>query len=129
MQVTRWPSRSAGRSRTVAAGGMVWTVANATDATATLDQQVEQALSMLDSHLSQAGSARTHILSLQVFLADISDRPAFDKLWLPWIGPNPAHWPQRACVQAALAPGLRVELVAVAAQASAAQNVSDSGSR
>jgi enamine deaminase RidA (YjgF/YER057c/UK114 family) len=72
---------------------------------------------MLDEHLTMTGSARTHLLTLQVMLTDISNRNAFDTLWMEWIGPNPEHWPQRACFQAALAPGLLVELVAVAAPA------------
>jgi len=123
MHIERWSSSSgAGRSRTVAAGGIVWTVANATDATADFATQVAQALRILDAHLREAGSARTHLLSLQVMLADISNRAAFDASWQAWIGPDPAHWPQRACFQAALAPGLLIELVAVAAKATATQS-------
>lgn len=117
--VQRWPSRSGGRSRVVACGGMVWTVANATDGTAGFAAQVTQSLAMLDAHLAEAGSARTHILSIQVLLADIGEREAFDALWREWIGPDARHWPQRVCCQAALAPGLRVELAVVAAQAAA----------
>ena len=75
------------------------------------------------AHLGLTGSARTHLLSLQVMLTDISCRNAFDTLWNEWVGPNPEHWPQRACFQAALAPGLLVELVAVAAPASVGQIV------
>ena len=119
LQVDRWPSRGPGRSRIVACGHAIWTVANATDTTAGFEAQAIESLQMLESHLLEAGSARTHLLSVQVILSDIEDRNAFDALWRDWIGPDPAHWPQRACFQAALAPGLRVELVAVAAPASA----------
>jgi len=129
MHVERWSSSGKGRSRTVAAGGFVWTVANATDGTADFSTQVEQALRVLDAHLREAGSAKTHILSLQVMLADISHRPAFDALWQVWIGPNPEHWPQRACFQAALAPGLLIELVAVASLTMATQSVIEPSSR
>jgi enamine deaminase RidA (YjgF/YER057c/UK114 family) len=116
VHVDRWASASPGRSRIVAHGGLVWTVANARDTSAGFEAQALEALYMLDTHLAEAGSARTHLLSLQVILADIGDRAGFDRLWLPWIGPQPQHWPQRACFQSALAPGLRVELVAVAAR-------------
>lgn len=121
MTINRWPSTAQGRSRTVAYGGLVWTVANATDTSADFATQVAQSLAMLESHLTEAGSARSHLLSLQVILTEIANRDAFDQQWREWIGPDPAHWPQRVCFQAALAPGLRVELAAVAAPASVAQ--------
>jgi enamine deaminase RidA (YjgF/YER057c/UK114 family) len=115
MHIERWASKGEGRSRSVAYGNMVWTVANATDPAASFEVQVTQSLQMLEAHLIEAGSARTHLLSLQVILADIGNRLAFDALWQEWIGADPAHWPQRACFASALAPGLQIELVAVAA--------------
>lgn len=118
--IERWPIDGRGRSRTVACGGLVWTVANATDAAADFETQVTQSLQVLDAHLQEAGSARTQLLSLQVILADIANRAAFDRQWQAWIGPDPAHWPQRACFQSGLAAGLQVELVAVAASGLAA---------
>ena len=39
-----------------------------------------------------------------------------DAEWCEWIG-DAANWPQRACVQAALAPGTLVEITVVAARA------------
>ena len=118
MHIERWPSSGTGRSRAVAYGGMVWTVANARDPSADFNTQVAQSLQMLEDHLLAAGSARTHLLSVQVILSDIADRAAFDVHWQQWIGPNPEHWPQRACFASGLAPGLLVELVVVAAAAS-----------
>jgi enamine deaminase RidA (YjgF/YER057c/UK114 family) len=121
MHVKRWPAGGRGRSATVAYGNLVWTVANASDPGAAFDEQVAQSLQMLESHLREAGSARTHLLSLQVILTDIGNRPAFDEQWQAWIGPAPEHWPQRACFESGLAPGLLVELVAVAAPVSEPQ--------
>ena len=121
--IERWPINGKGRSRTVAYGGLVWTVANATDPTAAFDVQVSQSLQMLETHLLEAGSARTHLLSLQVILTDIANRGAFDAQWQAWIGPDAEHWPQRACFQSGLAPGLQVELVVVAAPVSAGQKL------
>ena len=121
MQVERWSTSSKGRSRTVMYGGICWTVANATDTSADFKEQAAQSLRMLESHLVEAGSARSHLLSVQVILADISNRSDFDSLWQEWIGPNPKHWPQRACFQSLLAPGLLIELVAVGAPSSAVQ--------
>lgn len=121
MHVERWPISGKGRSRTVAYGNLVWTVANATDSAAGFEVQVTQSLHMLEAHLQEAGSARTHLLSLQVILTDIANRVAFDRQWQEWIGPDPDHWPQRACFQSGLAPGLQIELIAVAAPAGARQ--------
>ena len=41
----------------------------------------------------------------------------FDAVWNPWIGPDPAHWPQRACVGAVLAGECQVEIILLAAAA------------
>ncbi len=125
MHIERWPSSGIGRSRTVAHGGIVWTVANARDPQAHFDAQVTQSLQMLEEHLLAAGSARTHLLSVQVILSDIAHRSAFDAQWQQWIGPNPAHWPQRACFASGLAAGLLVELVVVAATAQARQHCTE----
>ena len=115
--IARWPGGAPGRSRTVRHDGTVYTVANARRLPAPFADQVTESLAMLDAHLAEAGSSRERLLSIQVLLADIADRPEFDRHWLAWIGDDPAHWPQRACCQAALAPGLMIELVAVAAAA------------
>ena len=113
--ITRWPSGAPGRSRSVRHGGRLYTVANARDAGAPFADQVAQSLAMLEAHLREAGSSRAHLLSIQVLLHDIAQRPEFDRHWVAWIGDDPDHWPQRACYQAALAPGLLVELIVVAA--------------
>ena len=105
---TRWPTSAPGRSRVVPCAGLVWTVSNARDVSQPFEAQVTESL---------------HILSVQVLLMDIPMRGDFDRLWQAWIGRDPAHWPRRACFQAGLAQGLLVELVVVAASASASQRV------
>ena len=118
--IQRWPSGAPGRSATVSHAGLVWTVANTQDRHADFDTQVGQSLAMLERHLLAAGSSRHHLLSLHVLLTDIGTRDAFDRQWLAWIGPDADSWPQRACYQADLAPGLLIELVATAAVAAGA---------
>ena len=113
--IERRAGSAPGRSRSVACGDIVWTVATASDRSKPFAIQAAESLDRLAALLEEAGSARTRLLSLQVLLADMADYAAFDALWLAWIGADPQHWPQRACFQAALAPGLRVELVATAA--------------
>ena len=116
MHIERWPAGTAGRSRTVAAGPWIWTVATVSRPSDQFEEEVRLCLELLQRNPSEAGSDRSRLLSLQVILADIADRSEFDVLWREWIGSDPAHWPQRACFQAGLAPGLRLELVAVAAR-------------
>lgn len=116
MSIERWPSGAEGRSRTVAHGNLVWTVANATDPSTATDfpSQVTQTLAALDEGLREAGSSRQHLLSVQVILAHLAMKSAFDELWQEWIGLDPAHWPQRACFEGKPAPGLLIEVSAVA---------------
>lgn len=116
MKIERWPSSAPGRSRTVAAGPWIWTVATVSRSIDSWEEEARECLAVLDRHLQEAGSDRSRLLSVQVILADIQERSKFEALWQGWIGVDPAHWPQRACFQAGLAPGLRVELVAVAAR-------------
>jgi enamine deaminase RidA (YjgF/YER057c/UK114 family) len=115
--IERLLGRSRGRSPATAYGQLAWIVANASDETAPLAEQIDGALTALDERLQQVGSSRQMLLSVQVFLAAISDKPTFDAAWERWIGADPEHWPQRACVGVALTGGLLVELVAVVARA------------
>ncbi len=113
--IARWRGTALGRSRTVAHGGLVWTVANARSTGAGFVSQVDETLSLLDQSLQAAGTSRERLLSVQVLLGDMADYKAFDERWCAWIGGNPEHWPQRAVYGAALVPGLGIEVIATAA--------------
>ena len=95
--------------------GFVWTVATSDDESGDVRAQARRCLEILDKNLADAGTDKTRIVSAQVFLADMSTKPIFDAVWNPWIGPDAAHWPQRACVGAALAGSCRVEIILLAA--------------
>ena len=71
-------------------------------------------LAKIDSLLAEAGSDKSKLLSVAVYLPNIADFAAMNSVYDKWIDPqNP---PSRACVEARLAaPGLRVEIVAIAA--------------
>jgi len=51
MTVHRWTGVAKGRSRSCAYGGVVWTVANAFDASAGFETQVTETFAMLEAHL------------------------------------------------------------------------------
>jgi len=104
----------AGRSQSSAYRDLVWSVATARDERLDLAGQAAQSLRTLDANLRELGSDKTRIVSAQVFLARIDDKPAMDAVWVEWIGPDPQHWPQRACVGAALGGNWLIEITVVA---------------
>lgn len=114
MPELRWPSAAGGRSRVVARGAQVFTVANASDAGLDFRGQLAQTLAMLDAHLAHVGSSRASLLSVQIFLTDFHNKPELDAAWREWIGADSAVWPQRAVLGAQLDGGLLVEMVATA---------------
>jgi enamine deaminase RidA (YjgF/YER057c/UK114 family) len=115
MDIQRFPGNAAGRSRAVAFDHLVFTVATAPGSTS-LQEQTRQVLARTEQNLRDAGSDKTRVLSATVYLADISQKAAMDEVWNEWIGPE--HWPQRACVQVGLAPGVLVEITVIAARRS-----------
>jgi enamine deaminase RidA (YjgF/YER057c/UK114 family) len=76
--------------------------------------QVKQALAEIDSLLAKGGSDKTRILSAVIWLADISDFAAMNKVWEAWVVPG--QTPARATVEARLNdPNMKVEIMVVAA--------------
>ncbi len=86
----------------------------ADDAKADIRGQTTQVLAAVDRLLEEAGSDKSRILSVQVFLADIADYNGMNAVWDGWVSPESP--PSRATVEAPLArPGWRVEVVVTAA--------------
>ena len=78
--------------------------------------QTADVLRQIDQRLHEAGSDKTRLLRVQIYLADIADIGAMNEVWDAWVSPGSA--PPRATVQAALAdPAWRIEVVVTAAQA------------
>lgn len=76
--------------------------------------QVRQALAEIDSLLAKGGSDRTRILTATIWLSDISDFAAMNKVWDAWVVPG--QTPARATVEARLNdPNMKVEIMVVAA--------------
>jgi enamine deaminase RidA (YjgF/YER057c/UK114 family) len=113
MNIQRFPGIAVGRSRAVAFGDLVFTVATAPGSTS-VQEQTRQVLARIEQNLREAGSDKTLLLSATVYLADIAQKAEMDEVWNEWIGPE--HWPQRACVQVGLSPGVLVEITVIAAR-------------
>ncbi|MBS1141257.1 MAG: Endoribonuclease [Proteobacteria bacterium] len=80
--------------------------------------QTENLLASIDSLLAQAGSDRTKLLMVTIYLADMADYDAMNAIWDAWVPEG--HAPVRACLQARLSnPGYRIEMVLTAAVAQA----------
>lgn len=76
--------------------------------------QTASLLAGVDRLLAEAGSDKSRLLMVTVYLADLADYDGMNAVWDAWLPAGCA--PTRACVQARLAdPGWRVEMAVVAA--------------
>src|SRR5262245_46439066 len=81
----------------------------AEDISGDAQSQIAQVLRQIDATVAQVGSGKDRLLEVLVFLADLNDAPMLNELWDHWVPrENP---PIRACVQAGLATGCRVEMI------------------
>ncbi|CAN7614111.1 RidA family protein [Bosea sp. LjRoot9] len=84
---------------------------------ASLTEQTQEVLALLEETLEAAGSGKERILSVQIFLTNIKAIGEMNAVWDAWVAPGNA--PARATVQAELAsPGYAIEITAVAAKRS-----------
>lgn len=76
------------------------------------EQQAAQVLRNLDACLAAAGVDRQHLVQVRVYVTDMANWPAFNRLYAQWIG---AHRPARAVAGVAqLHYGLALEVEAIA---------------
>ena len=105
------------RSRAIVHNGLAFLAGQAAnDPSGDIREQAREAFAKVDDMLAQAGSDKTHVLSVTIWLTDMADYDGFNEVWDQWIvqGQSPA----RACAQVALHdPRLRVELIVTAAVA------------
>jgi|TARA_B100000029_G_scaffold488469_1_gene545083 enamine deaminase RidA (YjgF/YER057c/UK114 family) len=98
MMITRRRGKYIGRNAASAYQDLVWTVATAGDTTLDIEGQTRQTLAVIEKKLQELGSDKTRIVSAQVYLSRMADKPVMDDVWCEWLGDDPQHWPQRACV-------------------------------
>lgn len=78
------------------------------------EAQMAEVLAKIDGLLAKAGTDRTKILHVQMWLDDIRDFDAVNRVWDAWI--DPAHAPARSSGEGRMAkPGMLVELIVTAA--------------
>jgi enamine deaminase RidA (YjgF/YER057c/UK114 family) len=108
---TRW-------SDMVVHNGTLYVVEVPASVEADVTTQTREVLASLEDSLHQAGSSKSHLLMVTIFLDDIRELDTFNAVWDAWVPPGTA--PVRACVQARLGKvGYKVELQVTAAVAAA----------
>ncbi len=103
-----------GRNKSSAYKDLVWTVATSSDTTLDIVGQTKLTLETIERNLEELGSSKTQIVSAQVFIANMLDKPQMDNVWREWLGDNPEHWPQRACLGVALEGDVLIEVTVTA---------------
>ncbi|NIB41590.1 RidA family protein [Pseudomaricurvus alkylphenolicus] len=103
-----------GRNKSSAYKDLVWTVATSSDTTLDIEGQTKMTLDTIQDNLIELGSDKSRILSAQVYIADMNDKPIMDGVWKRWIGDNPENWPQRACLGVFLEGNVLIEVTVTA---------------
>jgi len=76
--------------------------------------QTAQVLATIDRLLGEAGSDKTRMLQVQIFLSDIANFQAMNEVWDAWVPQG--HTPPRATIESRLAtPAYLVEIKVIAA--------------
>ena len=79
-----------------------------------IEGQTRDVLNQIEQRLREAGSDKSRLLRVQIYLSNIDDIQAMNTVWDAWVTPGNA--PPRATVEARLAnPNYKIEVVATAA--------------
>ena len=77
--------------------------------------QTREVVEEIDRLLAKCGSHKSKVLSANIWVTDIKNRPAMNEVWSAWV--DSRNLPARACVEAKLAdPRMLVEIMVVAAK-------------
>ena len=87
----------------------------ADDYSGNIEQQTRETLANIDRMLAEAGSDKSKILSVTIYLKDLDrDYAGLNRVWDAWVAEGAA--PARACVEAKMyKPEVLVEMMVVAA--------------
>jgi enamine deaminase RidA (YjgF/YER057c/UK114 family) len=84
------------------------------DASLDIEGQTAQVLATIDELLKAAGTDKTRLLMVQIFVANMKEFDGMNKAWDAWVPAGSA--PPRATIEARLAnPDYKVEIVVTAA--------------
>ncbi|AOT08629.1 RidA family protein [Pseudoalteromonas luteoviolacea] len=112
--IERMRGQYIGRNKASAYKDLVWTVATSFDTQVGLAEQTHNTLDTIQKNLQELGSDKSQIVSAQVYIASMADKQVMDEVWQAWLGPNPEHWPQRACLGVDLEGDVLIEVTVTA---------------
>jgi enamine deaminase RidA (YjgF/YER057c/UK114 family) len=79
-----------------------------------IEGQTRDVLNQIEQRLREAGSDKSRLLRVQIYLSNIDDIQVMNTVWDAWV--TPGNTPPRATVEARLAnPNYKIEVVATAA--------------
>lgn len=108
--------QNARRSRASVFGDIVFLAGQvADDKAGNITNQTKEALAKVDDMLARAGTDKSRLLSVHIWLKSMSDFDAMNAVYDAWVVQGQA--PCRACGKVELAdPGYLIEVIAVAAR-------------
>ena len=104
-------------SKAVVRGDTVYTAGQVAEKTkgGSVADQTREILALIDELLTEAGSEKAKILSVTIYLADISTFAEMNSVWDVWV--DKANPPARATVEAKLGtPDYKGEIAVIAAK-------------
>jgi len=103
-------------SEVVAYGNLVFLAGHVSDLPdAGVTEQTRDVLGQIDAHLAAAGTDKSKLLSVQIWLSDITTWADMNVAWDEWMDKD--NLPARATVEARLAkPEWKIEVACVAAR-------------
>jgi enamine deaminase RidA (YjgF/YER057c/UK114 family) len=108
--------QNARRSRASVYGDLVFLAGQvADDKDGDIAKQTREALAKVDDMLSRAGTDKSRLLSVQIWLKTMDDFAAMNAVYDAWVVPGDT--PTRCCGKVELAdPAYRIEIVGIAAR-------------
>jgi enamine deaminase RidA (YjgF/YER057c/UK114 family) len=85
------------------------------DTSADMAGQTRSITEQIDALLAANGSDKSHLLSVTIYITDMTLKPAMNAVWKEWL--SPAQVPARATIGVADLDGCLIEVVAIAATA------------
>ena len=103
-------------SRAVEYNGMVFLAGlTADDYSLDIKGQTEQVLKKIDKYLAAAGTSKSRLLSVVIYINKMANKEEMNKVWQAWT--DKSNLPARACVEAQLgSPNTLLEIMVTAAK-------------